>query len=136
MIKKCLVVLAFVLTVTVMFSQDVSKEVFEDYLAFFLNGQYDKAYELQAEQLTALFGIASMKKTAESIISQYGRPQSVYSTDGIEQNGYKSYIRIMMTTKGYLKFTVTVDENDLIAGFYVAPVPDPRKNIAYVKKES
>jgi len=123
------------MTASIGLTEENYKGVFEEYLTSFLNGDYHRAFELQADQMTAVFGVQSMKQSADVIVGQYGKPESEYSTELIEQNGNKLYIRIMKTTKGYIKFTVTVDENSKIAGFYATPVPDPRKSISYVNKK-
>ena len=130
------IVLALLVTASFGFSQDNDKEVFEDYLTSFLNGDYDRAVEMQTEQMTKVFSIQSMKQSSDVIVKQYGKPESEYSTELIEQDGFKVYIILMKTTKGYIKFTVTVDENSKISGFFAAPVQDPRKSIPYVNKDS
>ena len=129
----CLVILFSLLTG--MANDDV-QTVFEEYLESFLNGDYERAILLQTAELTAVFNLQSMEQSAGLIISQYGKAESEYSTELIEQEGYYSFLRTMKTTKGYIRFTVTVNEDFEIAGFYAAPVPAPIKTIDYVQTEA
>ncbi len=135
---KVKLIFALVLCMTTIFvyGKDGSSVAFEEYLNAFLNGNYQSAIKLQNDQLTKAFGAQAMEQSANIIVTQYGKPESTYSTDIVEQGEYKTYIRLMKTTKGYIKFTVTVDQNFHIAGFYAAPAPDPRKNLSYVDKSA
>ncbi|MFW6262821.1 MAG: alpha/beta fold hydrolase [Thermotogota bacterium] len=133
---KLMIVLFVCFTMTVGFANDEGRQLFERYLDAFLSGKYEMAIEYQNEQLTAAFSVESMKQSADVIVSQYGKPETVYSTELVEQGEYKSYIRIMKTTQGYIKFTVTVDKNLKIAGFYATPVPDPRKTLSDLDKKA
>lgn len=133
---KLIIGLVFCIATTFSFANDVHSIVFEEYLNAFLNGNYQRAVELQNEQLTTAFGVQAMEQSANMIVNQYGKPETTYNTDIMEQDQYKIYIRLMKTTKGYLKFTVTVDQDLQIAGFYAAPAPDPKKKLSYVDKSA
>lgn len=133
MLLMCLFIIVFVLTGI---ASDDFQMVFEEYIESFLNGEYERAVQLQTQELTAAFNLQSMKQSASVIFSQYGKPESEYSTELIEQEGYYSFLLIMKTTKGFIRFTVTVNENHQIAGFFAAPVPSPIKTIAYVQTQA
>ncbi|MEA1884513.1 MAG: alpha/beta hydrolase [Thermotogota bacterium] len=133
---KLIIGMVFCIATIFSFANDESSVVFEEYLNAFLNGNYQRAVELQNEQITNAFGVQAMEQSANMIINQYGKPETTYNTDIMEQDQYKIYMRLMKTTKGYLKFTVTVDQDLKIAGFYAAPAPDPRKKLSYVDKNS
>lgn len=131
---KVIIGLVFCLATIIVFANDDSSAVFEAYLDAFLIGDYQRAVALQNEQLTQAFGIQAMEQSANIIVNQYGKPESTHSTEVLEQGEYKTYIRLMKTTKGFIKFTITVNQDLQIAGFYAAPAPDPRKKISYVDK--
>src|SRR6056297_2289115 len=133
---KMIIGLILLFTACFTFANDESSFIFEEYLNAFLSGNYQKAIEFQNEKLTTAFGVKAMEQSANIIVNQYGTPESVYSTELVEQGEYKTFIRLMKTSTGYIKFTVTVDQNLKIAGFYAAPAPDPRKTLSYVDKSA
>ncbi len=133
--KKTIFVLTFILTALgITFSQGHAQDVFQRYLELFFAREYQQAGALQSQQLKEAFGVQAMKQSHEQIIEQYGEPQMEYSTQSVEQQGYQVFIRIVKTTKGFIRLTVSVDKENKIAGFFVAPAPDPRKKVAYIKE--
>lgn len=110
-------------------------ELLSQYLDSYFNANFEEAYEMQNEQVKAAFPTEKIKQSQEYVIQNFGKMESVYSTEEVEQGEYRIYVQILKTDKGYIKSTVTFDKNNLVAGFFINVAKDPRTQIAYINTE-
>ncbi|HOO32225.1 MAG TPA: alpha/beta hydrolase [Thermotogota bacterium] len=120
---------------TLLLAQTEQVKLLQEYLESFFSGNFEKTFEMQNEQVKSAFTVEKIKQSYESITQNLGNFESVYSTNIVDQEPYTVYVQILKTDQGYIKSTVTFDQNDLVAGFFIAPAKDPRSTIDYIDQE-
>ena len=132
---KKIFLLLFLIAGSMLIAQTTQTELLNEYLNAYFNGNYKKVYSMQCEELKGVFDEEKIKQSVEQVILAFGNFESIYSTEIIEQHPYTVYIQIIKTEEGYIKSTITFDQDDLIAGFYINAAKDPRTSIAYIDED-
>jgi len=88
------------------------------YLNNLIQGAYEKAYEMQSELMKQAFDIEKMRETWNMAIGMYGKFKRMegYRIDQVKN--YKVVIFDTVFERATLLISVTIDENQRVAGFY------------------
>lgn len=113
--KKISILFIIILAGITVFSSDIALE----YLNDFLSGSFDKAFELQDDAMRGAFGEAAMQNALAGIEFQFGRPAGAVQTIRQAPAGENKVSLIEVEYDHlYLDYTVSVDKNGKVAGFF------------------
>lgn len=132
--KKILLVLLVAFISMITFAQNGSQVIAGSYFNAFFTGNYEQAFEMQADTVKAQFGIEQMKAAAASYDANYGKIMGVLSVEENQQGAYYIATYYTQFEKGYLNVNIVLDADKKVAQFLAQPAAAPDSVASYVNK--
>jgi len=110
---------------SVLFAGSKAKATAKTYLESFFKRDFETMWTLQDETMRRVFGKLAMSQSFQTIKSSFGAFEEVLGIEESEVQGYNVFLFYTKMQKAYALITVSVDAQNLVAGFYAKPAPAP-----------
>ncbi|HOF23982.1 MAG TPA: alpha/beta fold hydrolase, partial [Thermotogota bacterium] len=101
------------------------KATAKTYLESFFKRDFETMWTLQDETMRRVFGKQAMEQSSKTIEVAFGAFEAILSIEESEVQGYHVFLFYTKMQKSYAQITVSVDSQNLVAGFYAKPAPSP-----------